>query len=370
MLKKRISDNRTPPLQTKYRDYKSFYGKMWVIIALLVVIPILLFIYLFYDDNYNLTTTILFFIALILACFSAGLCLMRSSVEKLDHLAIEIENVVSGKKNEPIEINADREINDIANNFNFNHKKLLEFNKKVREQTVRLMLYAKNLSLYNEKLKTSYRDTINRLVVAAEYRDEDTGDHIVRISRYCAFIAEKLGLSSSETQSIKLASPMHDVGKIGIPDSILMKKGKLTDEEFEIIKTHTIIGANILANSDADIIRLAQKIAISHHEKWNGQGYPYSLSGEGIELAGRIVCLADTFDALISKRPYKNPYPLDVVCDFIRNQREKYFDPQLVDIFLDNIDEIVRIKSEVSPSKNIVPSSFLWSERDQLEGKA
>jgi putative two-component system response regulator len=190
------------------------------------------------------------------------------------------------------------------------------------------------------------------------------------MGRYCTLIAEKLGLSSSEIQSIKYAAPMHDVGKIGIPDNILLKNGKLTEKEFEIIKTHTIIGSNILANSEAEVIQLAQKIALSHHEKWNGMGYPHGLAGEKVELAGRIVCLADTFDALISRRPYKNPYPIEAACDVIANERGKHFDPQIVDIFLDNVDELLKIKKEVDLSKNISLSEFLWSERDHLQEKS
>ncbi|MDP2982908.1 MAG: HD domain-containing protein [Candidatus Latescibacter sp.] len=354
-------------MQTKYRDYNCFYGKIWVILTLLVVIPVLLVFYLFFDGRIDLKATIILYVALILACFLAGLSLMRSSADKLANLAIEIGEIATGEKNEPVKINAEKEMNDIADNFNSVYIKFQDVNRVAREQSIQLILYAKDLSLYNEKLQTAYRDTINRLVVAAEYKDEDTGDHIIRMSRYCTLIAEKLGLSSTDVQSIKFATPMHDVGKIGIPDSILMKQGKLTDKEFEIIKTHTIIGSNILANSDADILQMAQKIALSHHEKWNGLGYPHGLSGERIDLVGRIVCLADTFDALISKRPYKDPYPLEVVCDIISKERGKYFDPSIVDIFLDNIDEIVIIKNEIGSSKNIALSDFIWSERDRLE---
>lgn len=122
-----------------------------------------------------------------------------------------------------------------------------------------------------------------------------------------------------------------------------------------------------MANSDADIIKMAQKIALSHHGKWTGLGYPHGLSSEKIDLVGRVVCLADNFDALISKRPYKDPYPLDVVCDIIREEKGKCFDPQIVDIFLDNIDEIVEIVNEIDSSKNISISDFIWSERDRVE---
>ena len=349
-----------------YRDYNSFYGKMWVIIALMVAIPALLAFYLFHDKAINLPDTVIIFIVLILSCILAGLALMRSSIEKLAVLADETANLASGEKKEPITIHADREMNDIAENFNSIYMKLNDANREVREQSVKLMLYAKDLSIHHKKLQAAYRDTIYRLVIAAEYKDEDTRDHIVRIGYYCGLIAEKLGLSPSEIQSIKYAAPLHDVGKIGIPDTILTKSGKLTENEFEIIKTHTIIGSNILASSDAEIIQMAQKIALSHHEKWDGTGYPYGLSGEKIDLAGRIVCLADSFDALISKRPYKEPYPPEVACDIIASERGKHFDPRIADILLNNIDEFIKIKKDADSSEGSPLSDFLWNEQDRI----
>ncbi len=221
----------------------------------------------------------------------------------------------------------------------------------------------------HQELQEAYLDTINRLVLAAEYKDEDTGDHIARMSRYCALIAEKLGLPTKEIQNILYAAPMHDVGKIGIPDSILMKPGKLTDKEFEIIKTHTTMGAKILANSKAEVLKVAELIALSHHEKWNGKGYPRGLSGGKIPLVGRIVGLVDVFDALISKRPYKDPFPVEVALDIIKKERGEHFDPDVVDVFLENIDEFVKIKEGVDSSEDMSLSDFIWSERDQLEGK-
>lgn len=204
-----------------------------------------------------------------------------------------------------------------------------------------------DLKATHQELQEAYIDTIHRLVLAAEYKDEDTGDHIVRMSRYSALIAEKLDLSAEEVQNILYAAPMHDVGKIGIPDSILMKPGKLTDEEFETMKTHSTIGANILAYSKAEILQLAKQIAISHHEKWNGKGYPQGLAGDNIPMPARIVGLADAFDALTSKRPYKDPFPVEVALDIIKKDRGHHFDPDVVDVFLENIDEILKIKEEV-----------------------
>jgi len=223
-----------------------------------------------------------------------------------------------------------------------------------------LVKYADDLNKTTLELKTvfqelqgSYLDTIHRLVLAAEYKDEDTGTHIARMSRFSALLAEKLGLPDKDVQNIRYAAPMHDVGKIGIPDSILMKPGKLTDEEFEIIKTHTTIGAKILANSKSEILQLAEKIAISHHEKWNGKGYPKGLSGDDIPLAGRIVALSDVFDALTSKRPYKDPFPIAKALDIIEKEHGQHFDPDVTDAFLDNVDEFLKIKDEVDAAGGV-----------------
>jgi putative two-component system response regulator len=205
----------------------------------------------------------------------------------------------------------------------------------------------------HQRLREAYIDTIHRLVLAAEYKDEDTGDHIVRMSRYSALITEKLGLPSDEIQNIVYASPMHDVGKIGIPDHILMKPGKLTDDEFLIMQTHTSIGAKILINSESKILKTAEQIALTHHEKWNGKGYPQGLSGDKIPLVGRIVSLADVFDALTSKRPYKDPFSVEKAYEIIESEREKHFDPVVVDIFQRNFDEILKIKSEVDSMEDL-----------------
>lgn len=227
--------------------------------------------------------------------------------------------------------------------------------KELEAANQQLVKYADDVKKSISELKAAHQelqeaslDTIHRLVLAAEYKDEDTGAHIVRMSRYSALIAEKLGLPDRDVQNILYAAPMHDVGKIGVPDSILMKPGKLTDEEFEIIKTHTIIGAKILTDSKAEVLKVAEQVALSHHEKWNGEGYPQGLHGDSIPLAGRIVAIADVFDALTSKRPYKKPFPLEVALDIIRKERGEHFDPDVVDVFLENIEEILNIKEEVS----------------------
>jgi putative two-component system response regulator len=232
--------------------------------------------------------------------------------------------------------------------------------KKLQETNLQIVKYADDLKktiselkALHDELRAAYMDTIQRLVRAAEYKDEDTANHIIRMSRYSALIAEKLGFKKEEMQNILYAAPMHDVGKIGIPDKILMKPGKLNKKEFDNIKTHTIIGAKILADSHAEILKLAETIALTHHERWNGKGYPKGLKDDEIPIVGRIVSIADVFDALTSKRPYKDPFPVKVACDIIRKERGEQFDPDLVDVFMDNIDEIIKIKSEIDINNKV-----------------
>ncbi len=234
-----------------------------------------------------------------------------------------------------------------------------------------LMQYAESLNTTVAELKQSYQelndaylDTIYRLALAAEYKDEATGDHIVRIGRYSSLLVERLGLPQKQVQQILYAAPMHDVGKIGIPEKILLKPAKLAKEEFEVIKQHTRIGANILSGSKSEILQLAESIALYHHERWDGSGYPEGLAGEAIPLPARIVAIVDTFDALTSQRPYKNPYPVDKALEIIRSGRGRSFDGRVTDVFLENISEILRIKREVKPDEYAGLPGWAWSDRD------
>lgn len=197
-----------------------------------------------------------------------------------------------------------------------------------------------------EKIKKASLETIYRLSRAAEYRDEDTGAHIQRISHYSAAIARKLGLNERTVESILYATPMHDVGKIGIPDRILLKPGKLDPDEWEIMKQHTIMGGGILKGPDAGFIKLAEAIALTHHEKWDGSGYPEGLKGVKINQAGRITAISDVFDALTSKRPYKEPFSLEKSFAIIKEGRGKHFDPDVVDAFFAVQDEILSMKDK------------------------
>jgi len=215
-----------------------------------------------------------------------------------------------------------------------------------RELEAELARRTEELQRAFEKTKMSSLETIYRLSRAAEYRDEDTSAHIQRVSHYAVAVARKMGLDDESTKSILYASPMHDVGKIGIPDQILRKPGKLDLDEWEIMKKHTIIGAQMLSGSDADFIKLAEAIALTHHEKWDGSGYPEGLKGTDIPPAGRITAIADVFDSLTSKRPYKEPFSVEKSLDIIKEGRGSHFDPGVVDAFLTIEDEILSIKEK------------------------
>ncbi|ABD01710.1 GAF domain protein [Synechococcus sp. JA-2-3B'a(2-13)] len=194
-----------------------------------------------------------------------------------------------------------------------------------------------------EELKSAHFETIFCLSVAAEYRDQDTSFHLKRMSNYSRIIAKQLGLSSHEQELIFYASPMHDVGKIGIPDAILQKPGRLTPEERQIMNRHPEIGYEILSKSDSELMKKSAIIALTHHEKFDGSGYPRGLKGEGIPLEGRIVALADVFDALASRRPYKEAWALNEVFQFVEDNRGSHFDPQVVAAFNRGRSEILEI---------------------------
>jgi putative two-component system response regulator len=183
------------------------------------------------------------------------------------------------------------------------------------------------------QLELSRLDLVHRLALAAEYRDDDTHQHAQRIGRTAALLAAGLGLSTRAVERIRLAAPLHDIGKLAIPDAILLKPGKLNAEEFTVIKTHTLIGARILGGSRSGLLRAAAEIAVSHHEHWDGGGYPSAVAGDAIPLAGRLVAVADVFDALVHRRPYKQPWPVEEATAEILSQSGRHFDPAVVELF-------------------------------------
>jgi putative two-component system response regulator len=214
-----------------------------------------------------------------------------------------------------------------------------------------LALYNQNLQLENlvrqrtQQLSETRLKVIQRLGRAAEYRDNETGMHVIRMATYCRIIAEAMQITKAWSDTLYNAAAMHDVGKIGIPDQILLKPGKLEPEEWKIMQTHAAIGAEIIGDKEeSELFEMAASTALTHHEKWDGEGYPSGLAGEQIPLEGRIAAVADVFDALTSERPYKSAWTVEEAVDYIREQSGKHFDPAIVDVFMSKITEIKQIK--------------------------
>lgn len=197
-----------------------------------------------------------------------------------------------------------------------------------------------------EKLVEQERKTIFCLARAAEYRDPETGSHILRMAHYSVHIAKMLGLSSRDQERLLEAAPMHDIGKVGTPDAILLKPGRLTPEEFAIMKQHAEIGFKVLSQMSTPLLDAAAEIAYTHHEKFDGSGYPRGLAGADIPLFGRIVAVADVFDALTSARPYKKAWTVDAAAQFLRDGRGSHFDPACVDAFFMAWDDVMAIREQ------------------------
>ncbi|MEJ2644680.1 MAG: response regulator [Gammaproteobacteria bacterium] len=202
----------------------------------------------------------------------------------------------------------------------------------------------RRVSEATSEIRVREQETLLRLAKAGEYRDEITGNHVIRMAKFSRLIGEKLGLSEEECGVIELAAPMHDIGKIGIPDHILSKPGRLTDEELGVMKTHSQIGYEILRDSPSKYLQMGAVIALGHHEKFDGSGYPKGLRGEEIPLVARIVAIADVYDALTSERPYKQPWSVDDAVRFMNAERGKHFDPRCLDAFNSQLDKVLKIQ--------------------------
>lgn len=204
--------------------------------------------------------------------------------------------------------------------------------EKVRERT--------------REVRETQLEIVRRLGRAGEYRDNETGAHIIRMSKSCQILARAIGLDERHAEQILYASPMHDVGKIGIPDHILLKPGQFEPDEWEIMKSHVEIGGDILGGHASDLMQMARDIARTHHEKWDGTGYPNGVAGEDISIEGRIAAICDVFDALTSARPYKEAWPVEKAADFIREQAGKHFDPDLSETFLKILPQVLALRDE------------------------
>ncbi len=231
-----------------------------------------------------------------------------------------------------------------------NNIKLIESYLLLKDKT---LLLENAVSEATKEIKDREKEIIFRLAAATEYKDAFTGNHIHRVAEYCKLIAKEYGCNRKFIDDIYVASPLHDIGKIAIPENILAKPGKLTPEEFEIMKKHTIYGANLLKDTKVSLLKFAQKVALYHHEKWNGNGYPKGLKEKQIPLEARITAIADVFDALTSIRPYKKAFPFEKAMEIIKEEVGKSFDPSLAEIFINNESIVYEIHHSMKTEENI-----------------
>lgn len=222
-------------------------------------------------------------------------------------------------------------------------RNLIRLGLAVRKLNDRAVHLAGAVAAATRKLQEREEEIILRLALAVEYRDNDTGEHTLRVAQYSRLIAEQLGLPPRLCRDIYLAAPLHDVGKVAIPDRILLKPARLNEAEMAVIRTHTAIGGRILADSHCELIQLGAEIATAHHERWDGSGYPRGLKGAEIPVAARVVAVADVFDALTTKRPYKEAMPLAAARDYLMEKSGYEFDPACVGAFLSRWDEVIAI---------------------------
>lgn len=224
----------------------------------------------------------------------------------------------------------------------------------VEKRTAALRKALNEVAEARRQIHGAHLDTIRRLVLIAEYKDDDTAAHVERLGLFSRLLAREVGLSPREVEVVQHAAPMHDVGKIGIPDQVLLKKGRYTEEEWEILKQHTSIGARILSGSPSEILNTGSIIALTHHEHWDGSGYPHELSGEDIPMEGRICAVADVFDALTSPRLYRDrdALPSEEAWKVLQESKGTHLDPELVDLFFENREVVQEIK-EAQPSDEL-----------------
>ncbi len=227
--------------------------------------------------------------------------------------------------------------------MNVRLQNLIRLGFAVRKLNDRAADLASEVTAATQKLQEREEEIILRLALAVEYRDNDTGEHTLRVAKYSRIIAEQLGLPDRLCRDIYLAAPLHDVGKVAIPDSILLKPGRLTEQEMAVIRSHATIGERILANSTCELIQLGAQIASAHHERWDGAGYPNGLREAAIPIAARVVAVADVFDALTTRRPYKEPMPLAVARNYLIENKGRQFDPNCVEAFLSRWNEVAEI---------------------------
>jgi putative two-component system response regulator len=224
------------------------------------------------------------------------------------------------------------------------HRRQLEETVEIRTHELQEALV--EVEAARRRTHEAHMDTIHRLTLAGEYKDQDTADHVERIGRFSEVVARWMGLPPTTVETIRNAAPLHDVGKVGIPDAILLKPGKLEPEEWAVMRAHTTMGAQILARSESEVIQMGANIALSHHERWDGAGYPNRVAGADIPLEARICTVVDFFDALTVDRPYRKALPNEQVVEMMIEGSAKHFDPDVLTVFLDAREEIKHVQTE------------------------
>lgn len=226
----------------------------------------------------------------------------------------------------------------------------------VKQRTADLWDAIRKLEASEQAIRGSRSETIRRLATAAEHRDEETGDHVARMSQYCYLLARATGLDEGACERVREASQLHDIGKIGIPDRVLLKPKPFTPEEREIMETHAELGYQILSGSESDVLELAASIARTHHEWFDGTGYPRGLKGDEIPLEGRMAAIADVFDALTTHRVYRRAFHLGMAVDMMKREAGSHFDPDLLDAFWDILPAVLRVKESYEPASALSPT--------------
>ncbi len=227
-------------------------------------------------------------------------------------------------------------------------RNMLELRRSQKSLQDRAAWLAAEVAKATAEIRAREHEIILRLSRAAEFRDQETGDHTVRVGRYAQLISARLGFSEEDQEILLRAAPMHDIGKVGVPDHVLLKAGPLTSEERAVMEQHTVIGYHILRGSASSLLQRAAEIALSHHEKWDGTGYPNGWAGEKIPILGRIVAVADVFDALSTRRPYRPAWDVERAGSYLQENRGTHFDVRCVEAFLDGWDEMLRIRAEIA----------------------
>ena len=290
----------------------------------------------------------------VLSMLAFVLIFMNTSRTIKNHVQQPLETLIDNakaayKQQQPVSLDQfeTREFTNVADEFNLFNSEIIAHQDMLRKKNEELLAL-------NDEIESTLRETVYTMGVIEEKRSKETSNHTKRVSLYSQFMAQKLGLTPNEIDLITAASPLHDIGKLGIPDEVLLKPGRFNEEERRIMMNHPSIGFAMLQHSRRDILVAAGVIAYQHQEKWDGSGYPQALRGEKIHVFARVVALADVFDALYSPRVYKEAWPIEKVVGWISEQRGKHFDPALVDIFLENVDEFVAIYNSYPADKETV----------------